>query len=260
MTAEQMAQGASQSGKAALVTGAASGIGRAIAQALGRQGWRVACADVAADGARETAAALPVGSFAVEADITVPDDAARMVDEAVTRLGGIDGFVGAAGVQVKARLPADEMPLDEWNRVLATNLTGTFVCATSVARAMRRHDKPGAIVLVGSIASQSVPVEGIAPYVASKAGLEGLGRALAVDWAPYGIRVNTLAPGIVHTALTERSLSDDAYRERLQAQIPAGRIATPDDIAGAATFLLSDAARYITGACLPVDGGWTAYG
>ena len=248
--------GKDQAPKVALVTGAGSGIGRAIALALGRDGWRVACADRDRDGADETARRLAAESFAVTADITSPEDCKSMVEETVRRLGRLTGFVAAAGVHVTTRAPADELALDEWTLVLQTNLTGTFLSTVAAGRAMRREGGSGAMVLVGSIAARAVPVPGIAPYVASKAGLEGLSRALAVDWAPHDIRVNAISPGIVRTAMTEVSLSNASTRANHRARIPAARIAEPDDIAGAAVFLLSDAARYVTGTSLPVDGGW----
>ncbi len=249
--------GHDQAPRVALVTGAGSGIGRAIALALGRDGWRVACADRDREGADETVRQLASIGFAVTADVTLPEDCKSMVEESVRHFGHLAGFVAAAGIQVTTRAPADELPPDEWTRVLQTNLTGTFLSTVEAGRAMRKKGVGGAMVLVGSIAARSAPVPGIAPYVASKAGLEGLSRALAVDWAPSDIRVNAISPGIVLTPMTEVSLGDASTRAGHEARIPVARIAEPDDIAGAAVFLLSNAARYITGTSLVVDGGWS---
>jgi NAD(P)-dependent dehydrogenase (short-subunit alcohol dehydrogenase family) len=242
----------------ALVTGAASGIGQAVSFSLIEAGWRVACADCNAEAVERIVASIGPDAIDIHSDVTVQDDCDRMTSETQLRFGRLDALVAAAGVQCQVRVPADEMPAAEWRRVLDTNLTGAFHSATAVARLMRETGRGGPMVLVGSIASFAVPVAGIAPYVASKSGLEGLGRALAVDWAPFGIRVNVVAPGIVYTALTEASLADPVVRAGHEARIPLGRIAAAEDIAGAVVFLLSDAASYMSGACIPVDGGWSA--
>jgi NAD(P)-dependent dehydrogenase (short-subunit alcohol dehydrogenase family) len=239
-----------------LVTGAGSGIGAATAALLAARGDVVICIDVDPASARRTAAGLSrAEAFALD----VRDEAGwtRVTGKVVERHGRLDVAVACAGVQVTA--PAHELALHDFEQVLGVNLTGVFLTCQAAARAMIAGGHGGKLVLVGSVNS-SVALPGQAAYAASKGGVLLLGRALAVDWAPHGITVNVIGPGVTATAMNAAFLADPAQREPLLARIPLHRPATPAEIAAVIAFLASDAASYMTGAYVPVDGGWLASG
>jgi NAD(P)-dependent dehydrogenase (short-subunit alcohol dehydrogenase family) len=153
--------------------------------------------------------------------------------------------------------PADQLTDDVWRRVIDVNLSGTFWCARAAGRAMIASDNGGQIVLIGSINSR-IALPGQAAYCSSKGGVAMLGAALAVDWAARGITVNTVGPGVVDTPMSAKSLADPAGRAMLMSRTPLGRPAAPEEIAAVVAFLTSPEASYITGAYIPVDGGWLA--
>jgi 2-dehydro-3-deoxy-D-gluconate 5-dehydrogenase len=217
--------------RVALVTGASRGIGLAVAERLRRDGWRVESAE------RSTGV-----------DLADPD-AAR---GAVERLDRIDALVANAGTT--ARYPALELPLDEWQRVLDLNLTSVFTVAQAAGRRMVEAGG-GSMVMIASMLSVIGGVNTLA-YAASKGGVAQLARSLSNELAPHGVRVNAVAPGYVETEMT--STLEDWKRVEIDARIPLGRWAQPEDIAGAVAWLLSDDARYVTGALIPVDGGFLA--
>jgi 2-deoxy-D-gluconate 3-dehydrogenase len=217
--------------RVALVTGASRGIGLAVAERLRRDGWRVETAE------RSTGV-----------DLSDPEAARR----AVERLDRIDALVANAGTTT--RYPALELPLEEWRRVLDLNLTSVFVLAQTAGRRMVEHRR-GSIVMIASMLSVIGGVNAVA-YAASKGGVAQLARSLSNELAPRGVRVNAIAPGYVETELT--STLEDWKRGEVEARIPLGRWAQPDDIAGAVAWLLSDDAGYVTGALIPVDGGFLA--
>jgi NAD(P)-dependent dehydrogenase (short-subunit alcohol dehydrogenase family) len=236
-----------------LVTGAGSGIGAATAAVLGERGDRVACADLDERAAREVAASLP-DAIAVAADVADEDSCDRMVRAAVEFGGGLDAVVACAGIEAGGN--ALELDVATFRRVVEVNLTGSFLTARQAARAMIGRGG-GSIVLIGSINSH-MALPGGAAYAGSKGGVLMLGRALAVDLAGSGIRVNVIGPGVTDTPMSAASLADPERRARFLGRIPLGRAADPREIARAAAFLTSAEASYITGAFLPVDGGWLA--
>jgi len=241
-------------GKGALVTGASAGIGRAVALALAAEGARVAVVARQAERAEAVVEAIRAAGgqgTAIAGDVCVGADVDRMVAEAEAAVGPLDHCVNnVGGGRLQPFLEIDEA---EWERMLRFNLTSAFLCCRAVlARMVPR--RRGSIVIVGSIAGRSTsPFQG-AHYTASKAGLLGLARHLACEMAPHGIRVNAVAPG---PTATERILSTvpAERQERTASGIPMGRMGTPAEQAGPILYLLSDEARYVTGATLDVNGG-----
>jgi NAD(P)-dependent dehydrogenase (short-subunit alcohol dehydrogenase family) len=179
------------------------------------------------------------------------------VDATVQRWGQVDIAVACAGIEVHGL--GHELDLEVFRRIHDVNVTGSLHLARSGARAMRARGQGGRIVLIGSINSQ-VALPGQAAYASSKGAVLLLGRALAVDWAPDGITVNVVGPGVTDTPMSAASLADPARSRRLLDRIPMGRAAQPAEIAAVVAFLASPAASYVTGAFVPVDGGWLAHG
>ena len=241
-------------GRKALVTGASRGIGRVIAEGLAGAGADVAIAarntEALADCAK-TIRGLGRFAHAVNMDVSDVGNCRRGVAEAAEKLGGLDIMVNNAGVEEVC--PSLDIEEDLWDRILDTNLKGAFFAAQAAARLM----KGGTILNLCSLTSErGIPTA--VPYGSSKTGLVGMTRALAVEWAPLGIRVNALEPGYFRTALTEAFYQNFAWQQAMLANIPMQRFGELDDLVGASVFLCSDAARYITGICLPVDGGTLA--
>jgi NAD(P)-dependent dehydrogenase (short-subunit alcohol dehydrogenase family) len=238
-----------------VVTGAGAGIGRAVAAALDARGDVVVCADLDETAARSTCAQLGSGAHAITVDVADPAACERLVTSVVAEWGGVDVMVTCAGIELGG--PAAELSDDAWRKVLDVNLNGTFWCARAAGRAMIAAGRGGRVVLIGSINSR-IALAGQAAYCASKGAVATLGAALAVDWAAHGITVNTVAPGVVDTAMSAASLADESRRAHLMGRTPLGRPATPADIASVVAFLASPEACYVTGAFVPVDGGWLA--
>jgi glucose 1-dehydrogenase len=254
-------------GQKALVTGASSGIGEAIARGLAAAGASVvvnyhsdpdAGARVVADIERAGGAAM-----AVRADVSREDDVSAMFETMLSAWSAIDILVSNAGLQRDA--PATEMTLAQWSTVLAVNLTGMFLCARAASRAMIRQGVRAAVsraagkILCVSSVHEVIPWAGHVNYAASKGGLKLLMQSLAQELAPHRIRVNSVAPGAIQTAINRSAWDTDAARASLLRLIPYGRIGVPDDIARAAVWLVSDDSDYVHGQTLFVDGGMTLY-
>jgi NAD(P)-dependent dehydrogenase (short-subunit alcohol dehydrogenase family) len=250
----------------AIVTGAARGLGRGIAERLVLDGWGVALVDVAAD-VEITAAELRLsaddrGPVAIVGDVSVEEDCTRILSEALAALEVIDALVNNAGIGGPATTVIDTDP-DEFRHVLDVNLFGSFLMARAAARVMVDAGHGGAIVNIGSIYGQQ-GVAGGAGYAASKGGVTLLTQSLALELAPFEIRVNTVAPGNMATemhfadvriAASTRGTSFATELERVRMTVPLGRHGTPEDIAGAVAWLLSADAVYVTGQTIGVNGG-----
>jgi len=244
-------------GRVVVITGGGGGLGGAMARGVASAGAAVAVADVAAERAAAVAAEIVAAGgrgLGVGVDVTDPTGVARMVDEVTRALGPIDGLVNAAGITRRA--PAAEFPLEDWHRILAINLTGTFLCCQAVGRGMLARRR-GKIVNIASIAGR-IGLPGTIAYSASKGGVVMVTRGLAVEWAPHDVQVNAIAPSWFQTALGNIIDREPEYRERAMRRVPAGRLGQPDELTGAAIFLLSDASRMVTGHILAVDGGTLA--
>ncbi|QGN34944.1 SDR family NAD(P)-dependent oxidoreductase [Microlunatus sp. Gsoil 973] len=243
--------------KVCLVTGAATGIGEAIAERLAALGATVCLADI--DGAKAGAVAERIGGHAWTADVSCSADVQRFVDEAAGRFGRIDAIVNNAGIAVGGTV-ADTTE-EDWQRVLATNLTGVWLGMKYALPHLRRTT--GCIVNMASVQAL-VGLPGWAAYAATKGAIIALTQQAAVEYGPEGIRVNCLAPGTIMTPMNERifaSASDpDALIESWNSSHALGRFGQPGEVATAAAFLVSDDASFITGTCLRVDGGLTILG
>ena len=240
-------------GKIALVTGGGSGIGAACARALAEEGAGVLVVDYDAEAA--AAIAAEVGGSAFAADVTDPDACTAMVAAAVDAFGRLDVAVNNAGVGPARLVRTAEIDIDDWRRVLATNLDGVFYSMRAEIPALLQTGG-GSIVNMSSALAVVASV-GTAAYVASKHGVLGLTRAAAIEYGRDGIRVNAVGPGTTETPLTRDALARDS--ERMLERYPLGRVAVPEDIAPLVVFLASDASAFCTGGWYAVDGGWTAH-
>lgn len=250
-------------GKVAIITGAGSGLGRAMAQRFVAEGASVLAADINEAGARETVAALEedgaARAVAGRMDVSNEQDCADAVADAVARWGRLDVMVANAGIGMP--LPIAELPREAWDAVLAVNLTGVFLCAKHAFRAMSQTGG-GSIITMASIAGlHGAP--GLGAYGPAKAGVVQLTQTLALEGARHNIRANALCPIWTQTPMVDAFVtlagpSPDVMRARLVADIPLGRMGAPEDVAAAAVYFASDEAAFITGLAFPVDGGHMA--
>ncbi len=241
-------------GRKFLVTGGAGGIGQAIVRRLSLGGAQVAATDLSFVEHKEFVDAIP-GLVAIEADISKPEEIARLVEEAEKKLGGLDGLVHAAAIGEKVDIL--DCPVELWDRILAVNFSALFDLCQQVSHSLVRNKKPGVLLALASSAGIR-PNACNTPYGVSKAGLIGLMRAIAVDMAPLGIRANVLVPGVTDTPLMRRIAG--ANSELLKEANMLGRLGLPEEIAEATAFLLSDDASYMTGSVLAADGGFLSAG
>ncbi len=248
-------------GKVAVVTGASRGIGRAIALGYAREGaglLLVARSDSdLAEAAREAQAVGARAEIAV-ADVRDEAQVEAAVEAAVAAFGQVDILVNAAGIPMVA--PSTELPLKDWRRCIETNLTGTFLSARAAARRMIVSGRGGRIINIGSLQSfDGFPMR--VAYGASKGGVVQLTKALAVEWAPQGVHVNCIAPGFIHTAITDRLIAQGVLDiEPIVRRTPARRMGHVEDVVGPAIFLATAEADFVVGATLLVDGGYSANG
>lgn len=243
--------------KVAVVTGAASGIGKAIALAFAQEGAAVAVDYVGdAKPAKATVEQIEAAgsrALAVEADVSKPEEVKSLIGTTVEKLGGLDILVNNAGLERK--MPFLETPVEVWHEVISVNLTGPWLCSQEAARRMA-SDGGGRILNVSSI-HEDVPMPTNAPYCAAKGGVRMLMRTLAVELAPHGITVNNIAPGAVDTPMDAPLEEHPDQMRELLSEIPLGRMGKPEEIAALAVYLASGEAGYVTGSTFTIDGGMT---
>lgn len=244
-------------GRVAVVTGAATGIGKAIARRLAGEGAAVAVDYVGKQGARADDAVAAIESdggraLAVDADVTKPDDVANLIAEAVKQFGRLDIFVNNAGIE--KRMPFLDTPLDLWDKVIAVDLTGPWICAQAAARQMVKQGDGGRILNISSV-HEDLAMPTNAPYCAAKGGLRMFMRTIALELAPHQITVNNIAPGAIDTPMDADLKANKEKYAALMGEIPLGRMGTPEEVAGVAAFLASDEGAYITGSTYFIDGG-----
>jgi NAD(P)-dependent dehydrogenase (short-subunit alcohol dehydrogenase family) len=248
-------------GKVALVTGAGSGIGKAIALLFAEEGANIAVNDINLYAGEETSAAVRrIGRKAITigSDVAKADEVDAMMHMSIRELGGIHILVNNAGIHIGGQ-PVVDYPLESWEKTLNVNLRGSFLCSQYAGRWMVNNGG-GNIVNIASVAG-IIGLPDTCDYGPSKAGVINLTRVLAVEWAKYGIRVNAIAPSYIMTPLTERGISEGFVTlDELVKQIPLRRLGQPEEVAKAALFLASEDASFITGSTLPVDGGMLSYG
>jgi glucose 1-dehydrogenase len=254
-------------GKNVLVTGGSSGIGQAIAVRFAEHGANVAInylttPDEGRDTEEQVNACVHrvrqegVRDVLVQGDVSNEDDVVRMVAEAAGELGGVDVLINNAGIQISK--PSDELTSAEFDKVLAVNLRGSFLCAREAIKGFLRDERPGAIVNVSSV-HQLIPKPDYLGYSCSKGGMMNLTRTLALEYAARGIRVNGIGPGATVTPINSAWIDDPVKREQVESHIPMRRAGTADEMGGVACFLASDDAAFITGQTIFVDGGLTLF-
>jgi NAD(P)-dependent dehydrogenase (short-subunit alcohol dehydrogenase family) len=252
-------------GKRALITGAGSGIGEAIARLFAAQGSQVIVADVQTEAAeRVTTSIADQGGSASALTLDVADEAqvCAAFDRVANQYGRLDILVNNAGISHVGSIL--ETSLEDWERLLRVNAGGVFLCAREALRHMLQQDPTGGVIINMSSVAAMIGLERRLPYSASKGAVLALTRSIAIDFVGEGIRCNAICPGTVHTPFVEGYLKrnfpgeEDAVRQTLHARQPIGRMGQPEEIAAAALYLASDEAAFVTGSALVIDGGWTA--
>jgi NAD(P)-dependent dehydrogenase (short-subunit alcohol dehydrogenase family) len=246
-------------GLTALVTGAAGGIGLAIAERLTQGGARIVACDRDEPRLQSAVRGLAGNSIAVAGDIGTEEGVEALVARAIAQAGRVDILINGAGIAEPIMRTTDQK-ISDWQRVIDVNLRGTFLVSRAVGRHLLSRKAPGAIVNIASVAGIG-GIPGSNGYGVSKAAVVHLTRTLATEWARKGIRVNCVAPGYIDAPMALEMFADGKVdRKLIEKRTPMGRLGRADEIASAVAYLASDAASFITGVTLPVDGGWCAHG
>jgi gluconate 5-dehydrogenase len=247
-------------GKIAVVTGGAGGIGKSLAMGLGIHGATVVVSsrnqESIDDVAREITEASGNEAIAVACDVTDETSAQNLMDTVVKKLGRLDVLINAVGVNIKR--DAFEYPMEDWDRLFEVNVKGTMIACKLAGRVMKAQERGGAIVNLSSVRGIRGYTGGNAGYCATKGAVELITKALALEWAPHQIRVNALGPALVITPGTKHIAENPELAKKYASAVPLGRIGMPEDMVGAVIYLASDAASFVTGQTLYVDGGLTA--
>ena len=247
------------SGKVAIVTGSSRGIGRALALGYANAGATVVGCARSAEGAETTAQEIRNAggkAFALSCDMTSPEDVQQLVDAAVTQCGHVDIMHANAGIDITQ--PVNDFTPDQFSAVIEGNLNSAFLCAQTAAKQLIIQGRGGSIIFTSSNASIAA-FEHLTPYCASKGGIDALVRAMSAEYGPHGIRVNAINPGYTNHQMNPNSISImDEGRDEIVARTPLRRIGDVTEMVGPSIFLASEAASYVTGVCLLVDGGWCA--
>lgn len=250
------------SGRTAIVTGAGRGLGQTMASALAQAGAAVAVFDVNladAEASAESIRSSGAQAIAAQIDVTDGEQVQQGIQQAVETFGSVDILVNNAGVTTRS--PFEDLPEEDWQRVLDVNLGGVYQCSRWMAKYLISQNKPGSIINIASISGFVGNRGGLnSHYCTTKGGVIALTRSLAVEWAHYHLRVNAIAPGYFVTPMTDRLKNiNPAFYDELVGRVPLGRFGNPPDLSGAVIYLASDASAFVTGHILVIDGGYTAW-
>jgi NAD(P)-dependent dehydrogenase (short-subunit alcohol dehydrogenase family) len=240
--------------KIAIVTGGGSGIGRRVAMAFSEFGAKLLIADIdqkAADLVVSEIKSKGGEAIAIRMDVTHPEEVHEMVHTAANTFGRIDILFNNAGISIRG--PAESFSLEDWNKVIAVDLTGMFICAQAVGKVMIKQGR-GKIINTASV-SAKLGHPGNLAYAAAKHGVVGMSKVMAVEWGKYGVSVNCIGPGVINTPMTMKAFSDTEKYQELVRKVPLGRLGEPGDLIGAAVFLASEASNYVTGQTIYIEGG-----
>jgi glucose 1-dehydrogenase len=243
-------------GKVAVITGAGTGIGQGIALAMAKAGASIVVdyvgnASVSEDTIQQVQK-MNAKAIGVDADISKPEDVNSLIQKTVAAFGKLDIFVNNAGIEKKFAFV--DYPLEEWQKIMAVNLTGPFLCAQAAAKQMMTQGKGGRIINISSV-HEDLPMPTNAPYCASKGGLRMLMRTIAVELAPHKITVNNIGPGAIYTPIDKDVETNKKLNDEILAEIPLGRWGQPEEVGNLAVYLASDLASYLTGSTHFIDGG-----
>ncbi|AQX55382.1 glucose-1-dehydrogenase [Priestia flexa] len=247
-------------GKVAIVTGAATGLGKSIAIRFGQEKMKVVVnyRSKSEDAQKVVEEIKQNGgeAIAVQADVSKEEDVKRLIESAHTTFGSLDVMMNNAGVQKE--IPSHEMSLEEWNKVISVNLSGTFMGCREAINYMLEHNIKGTVINMSSV-HDIIPWPHFVHYASSKGGIKMMTETLALEYAPRGIRVNSIGPGAINTPINAEKFSDPSTKADVEKLIPMAKIGEPEEIASVAAWLASNEARYVTGITLYADGGMTLY-